>query len=572
MFAFLTPVDGAKTDPLADAQAADRFWTSLPRTDPVMAQKVMSDALADLTTGGDPTVGHICAMLVLGKRTRKLTEALLINYGEAAPKLQPLERKFWQAAFELSQSFRQCLLELVRCNRDGVPTRDWPEYAPLVLLRYFQHRQVESLLRPFVGTRPRLLYSSEAHEVYNYARAQGLAGQPVVVRRFHEASSAQSTLEREYIHVLLLKLMRSAQLSPQEAFWVNRRIPGWCEELRLDPSGPGQASVGENGSFVVESEDPDGLARAEGDETKGCLCLDPTPMLTRIREEIAALREAGSRVTPSASFTPDRQLKLLRKVYGVLLPKQERVRRRGERTFVTTTVEAVMGLAQIVRALHHEQLQAAAGNPASVPEVEEITITEHGAHADTRPAAPHRPDDAGPAAFAFDIGLTYHVWQLKDRSDSGGRLHGKITDGKAVLPGTLIALREGGAGPWAVAVVRRLRPLIGDHVEIGIEFLGRDARVVKMVATDPAANGSVVPKNANRSFAALYLPASTRHPVMPLKTVIVPAGNSASGLCLTLASATAEYMVRLKDPIEEQAEFVWVPYEVVDRGATEQAA
>jgi hypothetical protein len=39
-----------------------------------------------------------------------------------------------------------------------------------------------------------------------------------------------------------------------------------------------------------------------------------------------------------------------------------------------------------------------------------------------------------------------------------------------------------------------------------------------------------------------------------------------------LASATAEYTVRLKDPIEEQAEFVWVPYEVVDRGATEQAA
>lgn len=572
MFAFLTPVDAAKRDPLADAQAADRFWTSLPRTDPVMAQMVMSDALADLTTGGHPTVGHICALLALGKRTRKLTEALLINYGGATPKLQPLQRKYWKAAFELSQSFRQCLLELVRCNRDGVPTRGWPEYAPVVLLRYFQHRQVESLLRPFVGPSPRLLYSSEVHEVYNYARAQGLAGQPVVVRRFHEASSAQSTLEREYIHVLLLKLLRSAHLSPQEAFWVNRRIPGWCEELRLDPSGLGQALVGENGSFVVEPEDPEGLVRAEGNEKKGCLYLDPTPLLARIQEQIAALHEAGSRATPSASFTPARQLKLLRKVYGVLLPKQERVPRRGERKFASTTVEVVMGLAQIVRALRDEQRRAAAGNPASAPEVEEITITEHGAHTDTRPEAPRRPDDAGPAAFAFDIGLSYHVWQLKDRSDSGCRLHGQVTGGKAILPGTLIALREGGAGPWAAAIVRRLRPLIGNHVEIGIEFLGWDARVVKMVATDPAANGSVAPMNANRSFAALYLPGSTRHPVMPLKSVIVPAGKSASGLCLTLASATAEYTVRLKDPIEEQAEFVWVPYEVVDRGVTKQAA
>jgi hypothetical protein len=59
---------------------------------------------------------------------------------------------------------------------------------------------------------------------------------------------------------------------------------------------------------------------------------------------------------------------------------------------------------------------------------------------------------------------------------------------------------------------------------------------------------------------------------MPVKTVIVPAGTSVNGHCLTVASASAEFTVRLKQPIEEQAEFLWLPYEVVDRDATVQTA
>jgi hypothetical protein len=571
MFAFLTPVDGVKTDPLVDAQTAERFWQSLPRRDPVMSQKVMSDALADLTTAGHPTAGHICALLMLGKRTRKLTEALLINYGEMVPKLQPLERKYWQAAFELSQSFRHCFLELVRCCRDGASIRDWEEYAPLVLLRYFQHRQVESLLRPFVGPKPRLIYSSEVHEVYTYARAQGLAAKPVVVRRFHEQSSTPSTLEREYIHVLLLKLMRSAQLAPHEAFWVNQQLPRWCEALLLRPSGPGQAGADRTGCFIVAPDDPEGLVRAEANDANACLSLDPSPMLACIHDEIARLREAGDRA-PSASSATDRQLKVLRKVCIVFSPLQERIRRRGERRFVASTIEVAMGLAQIVRALRQEQRLAAAAGSACVPEVEEITITEYGAYTEMRPAGPCGNGDTALGAPAGDICVSYDVWQLKDRSDSGCRLHGQITDGKTLLPGTLLAFREGGAGPWTVAVVRRSRLLIGNHVEIGIEFVGRDPRLVKMVARDPAHSWSASPNKANRSFAALYLPGSTRHPVMPIKTVILPARGFASGVCLTLTAAAAEYTVRLKEPIEEQAEFSWLPCEVVEQYAAEQAA
>ena len=54
---------------------------------------------------------------------------------------------------------------------------------------------------------------------------------------------------------------------------------------------------------------------------------------------------------------------------------------------------------------------------------------------------------------------------------------------------------------------------------------------------------------------------------MPFKSLILaPAGPRGARL-LTLRSTTAEYSVRLKEPIEEQDDFVWLPYEVLGRKA-----
>jgi hypothetical protein len=220
--------------------------------------------------------------------------------------------------------------------------------------------------------------------------------------------------------------------------------------------------------------------------------------------------------------------------------------------------------------LRDEQRPAAVSPSDDVPDVEVITITEHGGYTET-PTVPLRlVDDTVLVRRGVDTGLAYQAWEIKDRSDSGCRLHGQITDGKAVVPGTLIAFRErGGARALTVAVVRRFRLLIGKHVEIGVEYVGRDPRAVRLVTSYPAGNSLALPSNQSKSFAALYLPESPANPVMPIKTVIMAAHESASGRCLSLTSAMAEYTVRLKEPIEEQVEFVWMPCEIVEMRADE---
>ena len=163
------------------------------------------------------------------------------------------------------------------------------------------------------------------------------------------------------------------------------------------------------------------------------------------------------------------------------------------------------------------------------------------------------------------------VWQVKDRSDSGCRMRGQIDDLNRVIPGSLIAFREEENIHWTVTVMRRLRRLMVDYVEIGVEHLGRRPRFVKVV-TDclqvPAIDDvsvDVAPNDRRKCFGALYLPASDMHPTMPIQTLLVPAGVFNVGRTITLLSSAATYQLRLNKPIEQQSDFVWTSFAVIDK-------
>ena len=122
---------------------------------------------------------------------------------------------------------------------------------------------------------------------------------------------------------------------------------------------------------------------------------------------------------------------------------------------------------------------------------------------------------------------------------------------------------------WSLVVVRRLKTRIGDRVDIGVEYVGQNPRGVTMAldSRDRRRDRGDRDKKKSGVFTALYLRESAKQPVMPFKTLIMSTAVSTGTRCLTLRSATAEYTVRLKEPIEEQDDFVWLPYEVLERRA-----
>ena len=164
--------------------------------------------------------------------------------------------------------------------------------------------------------------------------------------------------------------------------------------------------------------------------------------------------------------------------------------------------------------------------------------------------------------------MPHQEWQLKDRSASGCRLRGKIANPNRVLPGTLIAFRERDSLPWTLVIVRRLRKRIGDRVDIGVEYVGQNPLGVSLVAqSDPAGGPNAEPDKKRNRCTGLYLRASSEYPKIPFNTLILWPREYKVGRCLVLRSDEANYTVRLKEPIEEQDGFIWLPYEIVDRRA-----
>jgi len=205
MLEFLNPILRGPAGPLTSVTEADHFWQLLPREDPIAAQKAVSEALSALAARNNLTLGQFRALLALDQLARGLGDALLVDYLTGGAQAQSLATNAWQSAHALSRSFGQAFECALRQIQDGESSRGWREHLTTVLLRLFQHRQMELLLQPFAAEHSDLDYLAGLHRAHRFAESIGAQRHPLISRRCHEECGEASTLEREYIHALLLQ-------------------------------------------------------------------------------------------------------------------------------------------------------------------------------------------------------------------------------------------------------------------------------------------------------------------------------------------------------------------------------
>jgi hypothetical protein len=228
---------------------------------------------------------------------------------------------------------------------------------------------------------------------------------------------------------------------------------------------------------------------------------------------------------------------------------------------VALTVEVAVGLPQILRTLRDKPEVAVTAAPGTEPVGEGTTIMGYGGSAGDSTDGNTITQWSTPGVIAAHPPLT-----MVDHSDSGCRMHGPTLDTNPILPGTLIAFRESAAARWTLGVVRRVKKrLAGKRVEIGIEYLGRDPRWVVAVVPDSESSPGRPPGSPPPRFAALYLSPEAVNPVVPMRTLVLPARGLVSEDRLSIRSRTSAHTIQLKEPLDEQAEFIWAPFDVLER-------
>lgn len=270
MLGFLTPVRKEATDPLASVATVESFWATLPRDNPIAAQKAVCEALADHLARGSPDNERLRALLLLDTRARALVDALLVNEPTGNDQALADENLPRQAAFELCWSFGRVHGQLARAMSDNrFPGRR--KHEPHVLVKLFQQCQLELLLRPFIDERSTRFSWKELHTAYRFAQSRGLLRDVLPIHRNGFSGAVQTTLEREYVHVLMQDFMNGGQFPPDDAFWISRRMAGWCQAMKLGS----RTTVESIDSSSTRRATPGLRGRTANRRTRGCASIWP---------------------------------------------------------------------------------------------------------------------------------------------------------------------------------------------------------------------------------------------------------------------------------------------------------
>lgn len=476
--------------------------------------------------------------------------------------MRACDARYLISARLLSRSFAQAYERLFAHLQDPAGEA-WRRNVVTVLVQLFRYRQSELLLRLLRYKRDSSDQWRQLHTAYRFAQSNALENDPPPPVRDRETVGERS-VHQHFIELLLLGAMNTGQLSPRELVWASNWLADWSTLVTLQPVHAGDAAHRGETGFVIDLGGSEGLTRVQPGEG-GDLHLDTTALTGRIEEEIAALN--GSRddepLEPSAGR--EASIALLSKLRILYSPHPVQFTRRGERMSMSASVQSVCGLRHIVRTVREEAQGRAEAVAKSTRQREGITISPNSGYGDSFPGTVfHAAAPSAPPTISAPTVRAPGIWQAKDWSDSGCRLRGRAANLNDVIPGSLMCIREHQDAPWTVSIVRRLRRLMVDHVEISLEFIGRKPRFVKLVtARDPLRASPDEPNGKRSTFGAIYLPLSEKRPTLPIKTLAVPVAAFNEGQVVTLLSSEARYSLRFNKALEHHADFVWTTFSLI---------
>lgn len=542
----------AAFDPLATLDAAGVFTRALSEGDPGQAQPRLCAVLADVGDWRRLDPDRLQALRMIDVQGVRMLEAMLAEYAALGPNAQSQERRLARPAFELCAAFTQAFEHVLKFLRDPKLHKGMLARMPDVVVRLLRHREIEMALTLFQYDTWQRARWKGLHDLYRVACEHGIASAKVVVSQRNGGGEVTVTPEEIYLRILLLDVAGSGQLLPMEIAATRRGLARWTEGLELRPLSAAPGDTHDHAGLCLDPDGMAGLVRPAAEAADGWHWLDTSRLAAAMEAEISSLRQSAD---PAAS----RRLLLLSRLAPLYAPAPIRVKRRGERSEVAlATVQiAFGGVAGIYRMLRDEARQRSERLERSIaaePNVDEIVIGEVGIPSGRMLTSIASEDGASATAAGA-------MWQVRDSSDSGCRIRGRAGELRWLLPGSLLAFRDGEDSPWRLAVVRRLRKILGTNVEIGVERLSVDPQRVVLIDGDVPDDAK--DRKAGRTIG-FYLPESAACPRIPIKTLLLPASEYAAGRVMKMLSTRRDLCIRMKEPLEQQMDFVWTSFEFVD--------
>ena len=541
-------------EPLADAKTAERWLASFPANDPLSMHGAVLVGLGRLTErDAKRTPGRLEAIFCVDRFTDPLRKNLTAQYLEHGNRSTRVENQLWQALFDLTQGFLLCYQAFAREVTDHAQSNKWQSLLPELIARQITHQGLDAKIRLFRYEQWIPAKWSDLHSLFQMACSAQIERQPVAVL----PDGGLTTIEQEYLWVLVLHLMNSGNLTPRHLEWVAGQLSEWCAPLRLTI----ESSIVT--SFYVDLASRTGLKRRNPQPLEGrVLFLDTRPLHAVLMQNVVML-DQKVRNNPLSDRTPRRadQLNLLSKLASQVDPEFKPFPRRGERTSSAGSVDAIIGFAKIAGFLRDEEMQPFVDvnrSPSTFGETIEIATFGRMRNENARTMEITRQRLANYAAPGG-------TWDMRDISQTGFRLIAPMSVINAVTLGTLAAIRPQPQMRWTLGIVRRMKRLTTERAEIGLQVIANNLVGVELTETkrtepDVSTKGEV-PTVDSRSFNGLFLSLKKREGATAVQTLVVPPGEYQPGKRLHMSVAQSSQRIAFGRVLEQHPDWVWATVE-----------
>jgi hypothetical protein len=540
-------------DPLVDAKTAERWLGLFPVNDPLAMHGAVLAELGRLTERiAKRTPGRLEAVFFVDRSTDSLRKSLTAQYLEHGNRSTRVESQLWQALFDLTQTFLLCYQAFARELTDHAQSHKWQSLLPELIARQITHQGLDAKIRLFRYEQWIPAKWTDLHALFQMACSAQIERQAVAVL----ADGGLTTIEQEYLRVLVLQLVNSGNLTPRHLEWVAEQLSEWCAPLRLNLESSTVTS------FYVDLGARSGLKRRSPQPLEGrVLFLDTRPLHAVLMQNVVML-DQKVRNNPLSERTPRRadQLNLLSKLASQVDPEFKPFARRGERTSADGSVDAIIGFAKIAAFLRDEEMQPFVDGSRRAGTFDEaIEIATFGRmrneNARTLEMARRRL-----ASYAAPGG----AWDVRDVSQTGFRLVAPMSVINAVTLGTLAAIRPQTQARWTLGIVRRMKRLTTERAEIGLQVIANNLAGVELAESkksdaDYSIDGE--PTASSRRFNGLFLSLRKRDGETTVQTLVVPPGEYQPGKRLHMSVAQSSRRIAFGRLLEQHPDWVWATVE-----------
>src|SRR5439155_1388233 len=204
-------------EPLADAKTAERWLASFPANDPLAIHGAVMMGLGRLTDrDAKRTPARLEAVFCVNRFADPLRKNLTAQYLEHSNRSTRVENQLWQALFDLTQGFLLCYQAFAREVTDHAQSNKWQSLLPELIARQIMHQGLDAKIRLFRYEQWIPAKWSDLHSLFQMACSAQIERQHVAVL----PEGGLTTIEQEYLRVLVLQLMNSGNLTPRHLEWI----------------------------------------------------------------------------------------------------------------------------------------------------------------------------------------------------------------------------------------------------------------------------------------------------------------------------------------------------------------